>query len=152
MNALTEILRQVGQLIDANACQPTEFGRPGAGDGVEQQHLGAFGEVRDAAPCEPLDEELVCRLALGHDRIVTVEENAVAGGAGSAVSECLAARGIERDVRHVGIADRFIEHGSREDCLAMAGLDPAGLERTLARLWPAQPAARVVAGGRPGAA
>ena len=101
---------------------------------------------------KPLDEELVCRLALGHDRIVTVEENAVAGGAGSAVSECLAAHGIEREVRHVGIADQYIEHGSREDCLAMAGLDPAGLERTLARLWPAQPAARVVAGGRPGAA
>ena len=101
---------------------------------------------------KPLDEELVCRLALAHDRIVTVEENAVAGGAGSAVSECLAAQGIERDVRHVGIPDRFIEHGSREDCLALAGLDAAGLERTLARFWPAQPAALVVAGGRPGVA
>jgi 1-deoxy-D-xylulose-5-phosphate synthase len=101
---------------------------------------------------KPLDEELVCRLALAHDRIVTVEENAVAGGAGSAVSECLAAHGIDRDVRHVGLPDRFIEHGSRQDCLAMAGLDSAGLERTFARLWPAQPAARVVAGGRPGAA
>jgi 1-deoxy-D-xylulose-5-phosphate synthase len=101
---------------------------------------------------KPLDEELVCRLALSHDRIVTVEENAVAGGAGSAVSECLSARGIERDLRHIGIPDRFIEHGSRQDCLVMAGLDAAGLERTLARLWPAQPAALVVAGGRPGAA
>jgi 1-deoxy-D-xylulose-5-phosphate synthase len=129
--------------------------------------LLAFGSM--VSPCEPLaerldatlvnmrfvkplDEELVCRLALAHDRIVTVEENAVAGGAGSAVSECLAAQGIDRDVRHVGIPDRFIEHGSRQDCLAMAGLDSAGLERTLARLWPAHPAARVVAGGRPGAA
>ncbi len=101
---------------------------------------------------KPLDEELVCRLARAHHRIATVEENAVAGGAGSAVSECLAAHGIERDLRHVGIPDQFIEHGSREDCLAMAGLDSAGLERTLARLWPAQPAALVVAGGRPGAA
>ncbi len=101
---------------------------------------------------KPLDAELVCRLARTHDRIVTVEENAVAGGGGSAVSECLAAHGIERDVRHVGIPDRFIEHGSREDCLAMAGLDAAGLERTLDRFWPAQPAALVVAGGRPGVA
>jgi 1-deoxy-D-xylulose-5-phosphate synthase len=101
---------------------------------------------------KPLDEELVCRLALAHDRIVTVEENAVAGGAGSAVSECLAAHGIDRDVRHIGIPDRFIEHGSRQDCLAMAGLDSAGLERTLARLWPVHTAARVAAGGRPGAA
>ncbi len=101
---------------------------------------------------KPLDEELVCRLALAHHRIATIEENAVAGGAGSAVSECLVAHGIERELRHVGIPDQFIEHGSREDCLAMAGLDAAGLERTLARLWPAQPAALVVAGGRPGAA
>ena len=101
---------------------------------------------------KPLDEELVCRLALAHHRIATIEENAVAGGAGSAVGECLVAHGIERELRHVGIPDQFIEHGSREDCLAMAGLDSAGLERTLARLWPAQPAALVVAGGRPGAA
>jgi 1-deoxy-D-xylulose-5-phosphate synthase len=101
---------------------------------------------------KPLDEELVCRLARSHERIVTVEENAVAGGAGSAVSECLAAHGIERDVRHVGIPDRFIEHGSREDCLAMAGLDASGLERQLASLWPERPAARRAAGRRPGAA
>jgi 1-deoxy-D-xylulose-5-phosphate synthase len=129
--------------------------------------LLAFGSM--VAPCEalaerfdatlvnmrfvkPLDEDLVCRLALGHERIVTVEENAVAGGAGSAVSECLAARGIDRDVRHVGIPDEFIEHGSREDCLAMAGLDAAGLERTLTRLWPGQPAALAIANLRPGAA
>jgi 1-deoxy-D-xylulose-5-phosphate synthase len=101
---------------------------------------------------KPLDEELVCRLARSHERIVTVEENAVAGGAGSAVSECLAAHGIERELRHIGIPDRFIEHGSREDCLAMAGLDAAGLERQLAGLWPVQPAARRAAGRRPGAA
>ena len=68
------------------------------------------------------------------------------------MSECLAAHGIERDVRHVGIPDRFIEHGSREDCLAMAGLDAAGLERQLACLWPERPAARRAAGRRPGAA
>jgi 1-deoxy-D-xylulose-5-phosphate synthase len=101
---------------------------------------------------KPLDEELVCRLARSHERIVTVEENAVAGGAGSGVSECLAAHGIERDVRHVGIPDRFIEHGSREDCLVMAGLDVAGLERTVAHLWPAPAAARAAARRRPGAA
>jgi 1-deoxy-D-xylulose-5-phosphate synthase len=70
------------------------------------------------------------------------------------VSECLAAHGIERTVHHIGIPDRFIEHGSREDCLVMAGLDTAGIERAVARLWPMQPAALAVAvaGGRPGAA
>jgi 1-deoxy-D-xylulose-5-phosphate synthase len=101
---------------------------------------------------KPLDEELVCRLARSHACIVTLEENAIAGGAGSAVSECLAAHGIERPVHHIGIPDRFIEHGSREDCLVMAGLDAAGIERAVARLWPMQPAALAVAGGRSGAA
>jgi 1-deoxy-D-xylulose-5-phosphate synthase len=101
---------------------------------------------------KPLDEELVCRLAAQHECVITVEENAVAGGAGSAVSECLDAAGIVREMHRIGIPDRFVEHGSREDCLAMAGLDAAGLERAIGRLWPAREAPRVVAGGRPGAA
>jgi 1-deoxy-D-xylulose-5-phosphate synthase len=101
---------------------------------------------------KPMDEELVCRLARSHGRILTVEENAVAGGAGSAVSECLAAHGIDREVRHIGIPDSFIEHGSREDCLAMAGLDTAGLERSLAAFWPAPAVARARSRQRPGAA
>ena len=101
---------------------------------------------------KPLDVELVCRLAAHHDCIVTLEENAVAGGAGSAVAECLAAHGIERAVHHIGIPDRFIEHGSREDCLAMAGLDAAGIARSVERLWPVQPTVLAAAGGRPGAA
>jgi 1-deoxy-D-xylulose-5-phosphate synthase len=101
---------------------------------------------------KPLDEELVRRLAAQHECVITVEENAVAGGAGSAVSECLDAAGIVREVHRIGIPDRFVEHGSREDCLAMAGLDAAGLERAIGRLWPAREVPRVIAGGRPGAA
>ncbi len=99
---------------------------------------------------KPLDEDLVCRLARTHRCIVTVEENAVAGGAGSAVAECLAAHRIERELHHVGIPDRFIEHGSRADCLALAGLDAAGLGRQFDALWPAVPA-RVAGRRRPGA-
>jgi 1-deoxy-D-xylulose-5-phosphate synthase len=87
---------------------------------------------------KPLDEQTVCRLAGGHSCIVTIEENAVAGGAGSAVAECLSAHGIERLVRHIGIPDRFVEHGSRADCLRMAGLDPAGIEQAIARIWAAE--------------
>jgi len=97
---------------------------------------------------KPLDEELVCRMARSHACIVTLEENAVAGGAGSAVGECLAARGIERNLHHVGIPDRFIEHGSREDCLTMAGLDAPGIERAVTRAWSAHAAMLTVAGGR----
>jgi 1-deoxy-D-xylulose-5-phosphate synthase len=101
---------------------------------------------------KPLDTALVCRLAASHECIITLEENAVAGGAGSAVSECLAEHGIERAMHHIGIPDRFIEHGSREDCLVMAGLDAANLERQVESIWPAQPAVLAAAGGRPGAA
>jgi 1-deoxy-D-xylulose-5-phosphate synthase len=97
---------------------------------------------------KPLDEETVCRLAASHSCIVTIEENVVAGGAGSAVSECLAAQGVERTVRHVGIPDRFIEHGSREDCLRMAGLDTAGVERAIAQIWADETPARAAAGAR----
>jgi 1-deoxy-D-xylulose-5-phosphate synthase len=100
---------------------------------------------------KPLDEGLVRSLAATHECIVTIEENAIAGGAGSAVSECLAAAGMGREVHRVGIPDRFIEHGSREDCLAMAGLDAAGLEQAITRIWRGQRPARAVAGLRPAA-
>jgi len=84
---------------------------------------------------KPLDAETVCRLAASHSCIVTLEENVVAGGAGSAVSECLAQHGIGATVHHVGIPDRFIEHGTREECLVMAGLDPAGVARQVQQIW-----------------
>jgi 1-deoxy-D-xylulose-5-phosphate synthase len=84
---------------------------------------------------KPLDTDTVCRLAASHSCVVTLEENVVAGGAGSAVSECLSQRGIGVTVHHVGIPDRFIEHGTREECLAMADLDAAGIARQVQRLW-----------------
>ena len=94
---------------------------------------------------KPLDADMVLRLARTHECIVTVEENAIAGGAGSAVGECLADAGLERVLHHVGIPDRFIEHGSRQDCLALAGLDAAGLAAQFERLWPAREEVRVAA-------
>ncbi|PZN30529.1 MAG: 1-deoxy-D-xylulose-5-phosphate synthase [Proteobacteria bacterium] len=92
---------------------------------------------------KPLDEELVLRLAATHRAFATVEENVVAGGAGSAIAECLAASGQLMPILHLGIPDRFIEHGSREDCLAAAGLDAASIEAAIARWWrmPARAAA-----------
>jgi 1-deoxy-D-xylulose-5-phosphate synthase len=93
---------------------------------------------------KPLDTATVCRLAASHSCVVTLEENVVAGGAGSAVSECLAQHGIGVTVHHVGIPDRFIEHGTRGECLAMADLDPAGIARQVQGIWaghrPARPA------------
>jgi 1-deoxy-D-xylulose-5-phosphate synthase len=86
---------------------------------------------------KPLDADTVCRLAATHSCIVTLEENVVAGGAGSAVGECLAAHGVVAQVHHIGIPDRFIEHGSREDCLVMVGIDAPGLENQVQRIWAA---------------
>src|SRR6187455_177478 len=76
---------------------------------------------------KPLDEELVLRLAAKHNALVTVEENAVAGGAGSAVIELLANCATLLPTLTLGIPDHFVEHGSREDCLALAKLDQASL-------------------------
>ena len=81
---------------------------------------------------KPLDEALIARLAVEHRRLVTLEENAIAGGAGSAVNECLAARGIAIPVRHIGLPDRFVEQGERRELLAECGLDAAGVLRQLA--------------------
>jgi 1-deoxy-D-xylulose-5-phosphate synthase len=84
---------------------------------------------------KPLDEELLLRMADRHEHLVTVEENVVAGGAGAAVLELLNARGYCRPLLQLGIPDRFIEHGSRTDNLAAAGLDVAGLALAIDRWW-----------------
>jgi 1-deoxy-D-xylulose-5-phosphate synthase len=94
---------------------------------------------------KPLDVQTVLRVAARSRAIVTVEENVVAGGAGSAVNECLLAHGVELPVLNVGIPDRFVEHGSREDCLAAAGLDRAGIEASILR-WPARPVTAAASG------
>ncbi len=80
---------------------------------------------------KPLDEALVRSLASRHRLLVTVEENAVAGGAGSGVNELLAAAGLSVSILNIGIPDRFIEHGAREDCLAAAGLDAEGINQQI---------------------
>jgi 1-deoxy-D-xylulose-5-phosphate synthase len=94
---------------------------------------------------KPLDEELIVRVAANHRAVVTVEENVVAGGAGSAINECLAAHGHIPPILNLGIPDRFMEHGSREDCLAAAGLDLASLESAIGRWW--QGTKRLAVGG-----
>jgi 1-deoxy-D-xylulose-5-phosphate synthase len=80
---------------------------------------------------KPLDEDMVLRMAREHEMLVTVEENAVAGGAGSAVNECLMAHGVRASVLNLGLPDRFIQHGSRGDMLTDAELDAPGIRRSL---------------------
>jgi 1-deoxy-D-xylulose-5-phosphate synthase len=96
---------------------------------------------------KPLDEELVVALAARHRALVTIEENAAQGGAGSAVGELLAAEGLGVPLLQVGIPDRFIEHGSREGCLASAGLDAAGLRASVERWWALQGGERLRSAG-----
>jgi 1-deoxy-D-xylulose-5-phosphate synthase len=76
---------------------------------------------------KPLDADLICEMAENHELLVTVEENAVLGGAGSGVNELLANKGMPVNILNIGIPDRYIEHGSRKDCLEMAGLDADGI-------------------------
>ena len=76
---------------------------------------------------KPLDRELVLAMAGGHELLVTVEENAVAGGAGSAVNEALAAANCNCPILNLGIPDRFIGHGDHAGQLAECGLDAAGI-------------------------
>ena len=87
---------------------------------------------------KPMDEDLVIAMATRHRALITIEENATIGGAGSAVGELLASEGILIPHLQLGIPDRFIEHGSRDSCLAAAGLDLAGLSSSIERWWALQ--------------
>ena len=92
---------------------------------------------------KPLDEEMVLSMAASHGTLVTLEDNALMGGAGSAVAECLAARRVLVPLLNIGIPDHYIEHGSREECLAAAGLDAPSILESV-RAWQRRPELRTV--------
>ncbi|WP_267398644.1 1-deoxy-D-xylulose-5-phosphate synthase [Pseudomonas sp. GM_Psu_2] len=98
--------------------------------------------VADMRFVKPLDEALIRQFAADHDLLVTVEENSVMGGAGSAVNEFLQANALVQPVLNLGLPDSYIEHAKPADMLAECGLDVAGIERAvrerLARLEAAQ--------------
>ena len=85
---------------------------------------------------KPLDEALILDLAKDHDGFVTIEDNAVAGGAGSAVAECLAAHGVTLPILHLGLPDVYLEHGTREEVLSEAGLDLPGIRQAIRTRFP----------------
>ncbi|MBT9099431.1 1-deoxy-D-xylulose-5-phosphate synthase [Methylovulum psychrotolerans] len=76
---------------------------------------------------KPLDEALILELAASHDLLVTLEENVLSGGAGSAVNLLLQARKQLKPVLNLGLPDSFVEQGTREELLALCGLDVAGI-------------------------
>ena len=81
---------------------------------------------------KPLDEELIRELARDHEHLVTVEENTVLGGAGSAVLEVLEKRGVSRRTLQLGLPDRFIDHGDPAKLLQDCGLDANGILHSVA--------------------
>jgi 1-deoxy-D-xylulose-5-phosphate synthase len=85
---------------------------------------------------KPLDEAMILELAKTHEAFVTLEDNAVAGGAGSGVAECLAAHGVTLPILHLGLPDVYLEHGSREEVLTMAGLDLPGIRNAIRARFP----------------
>ena len=80
---------------------------------------------------KPLDTELIKELATKHSAFVTLEDNAISGGAGSAVCEFLQKAKINIPVLNLGLPDEFIEHGSREECLAHVNLDTQGIIQSI---------------------
>ncbi|WP_374604352.1 1-deoxy-D-xylulose-5-phosphate synthase [Arenimonas sp.] len=85
---------------------------------------------------KPLDRALLLDLAESHEGFVTLEDNVVAGGAGSGVAELLAAEGVSLPLLHLGLPDDWQEHASREQLLAEAGLDHEGIRAALLDRWP----------------
>jgi 1-deoxy-D-xylulose-5-phosphate synthase len=80
---------------------------------------------------KPLDTELLLQVAASHDALVTVEEGAIMGGAGSAVTEALNAAGVVKPVLQLGLRDEFAPHGDPAKLLSLQGLDAAGIEASI---------------------
>ncbi|KHO63486.1 1-deoxy-D-xylulose-5-phosphate synthase [Pseudomonas flexibilis] len=101
--------------------------------GVQLAEALKVGETLDATVVDmrfvkPLDEALVRQLAAEHELLVTIEENSIMGGAGSAVSEFLSSKAIVKPLLHLGLPDRYVEHAKPSEMLAECGLDEAGIE------------------------
>jgi 1-deoxy-D-xylulose-5-phosphate synthase len=80
---------------------------------------------------KPLDETLILELAGKHELLVTVEENVVSGGAGSAINECLIAHDITIPMINLGLPDKFIEQGTHGELLSLCGLDAEGIQNSI---------------------
>jgi len=110
------------------------FGSPLAEARIAAENLNAT--VANMRFVKPIDDGLIAQLATTHDLLVTIEENVVAGGAGSAVQESLTAQGITIPLLQLGLPDKFVDHGDRNDLLSDCGLNSnaiiGAVERRLA--------------------
>jgi 1-deoxy-D-xylulose-5-phosphate synthase len=110
------------------------FGAPLAAARAAAERLDAT--VADMRFVKPLDVATTLELARTHEAIVTVEENVVAGGAGSAVAEVLASEGVATPLLHLGLPDAFVDHGDSVQLLAACGLDADGIVRAIEARFP----------------
>ncbi|HCR95922.1 MAG: 1-deoxy-D-xylulose-5-phosphate synthase [Halomonas sp.] len=127
-----------------------EVRRQSQSDGVRIALL-AFGSLNTAAAdvaeklntthinmrsIKPLDRDTVLHAADEHELLITLEENVVAGGAGSAVNELLNAEGVQVEVLNLGLPDTFVEHGTPDELLRDCGLDAEGIEAAIRQRLP----------------
>lgn len=104
--------------------------------GTLLHHAKAAAEALDATLVDmrfvkPMDEALVLSLAASHAQFVTIEDNAIMGGAGSAVNELLMRSKQCKPVLNLGLPDRFVEQGTQQEIYALLGLDDAGIQRSI---------------------
>lgn len=131
--------------LEPLAIGKAEVRRHAANDGVRIALL-AFGSLNSAAAevaeklnathinmrsIKPLDRDAVLHAADEHELLVTLEENVIAGGAGSAVNELLHAEGVQVEVLNLGLPDAFVEHGTPAQLLTDCQLDIEGIERAI---------------------
>jgi len=87
---------------------------------------------------KPLDVELLSQVAAEHGALVTLEDGCIMGGAGSAVAEALAAKGLSKPLLQLGFEDGFIEHGDPAHLMSLQGLDAVGIQASIQkRFFPA---------------
>ena len=106
--------------------------------GVQLAEALKVGEALDATVVDmrfvkPLDEALLLEMATSHSLLVSIEENTIMGGAGSAVGECLAAHGLAVPLLQLGLPDYYVEHARPEEMLAECGRDAAGIQQAIER-------------------
>ncbi len=92
--------------------------------------------VVDMRFVKPLDQELLIELCENHEHFITVEDHAIQGGAGSAVIEFFANKGISKTIRILGIPDEYIQHGTQQEQWSGMGVDAMGIEKTIQGLKP----------------
>ncbi|EEF80541.1 Transketolase, C-terminal domain, putative [Methylophaga thiooxydans DMS010] len=106
-------------------------------DAAEQAAQQIDASVVNMRFVKPLDTTLIRQLADEHDLLITIEENAVMGGAGSAVNEYLREIGHDVAIRLMGLPDKFIDHGVHKQMLSDCGLDANGIIDVINRYFPA---------------